>query len=232
MSDLLIQMDVATLTPASIVIRMVLSLACGGILGLERTRKRRPAGLRTYMLISLGSCIIIMTGIFLYGALGSNFDPTRMASQVISGIGLICAGTIMVTRYYRVRGLTTAAGLWVSACLGIAIGAGFLFCAVVAFVLVYVTMVFADRFEHYFTSHLRLIHIYVILDKLESISIFSKSVSEMNIRLTDVQPGNKLDQDGTGLYGTMLLPAGDSHQKILEELSGIPGVLYVEKISI
>jgi len=232
MSDLLSIMNAATLTPASIAVRMVLTLVCSGILGLERTRKRRPAGLRTYMLTSLGSCIVMMTGIFLYNTLGSGTDPARMAAQVISGIGFICAGTIMVTRYYRVRGLTTAAGLWVAASLGIAIGAGFLFCAAIAFVLIYITMVFADRFEQYFASHLRLIHVYVMLERVECISAFAKAVSAMDIRLSDVEPCNQMSEQGAaGIYGTMLLPAGSVQNEVLEQLSGIPGVLYMEIIS-
>lgn len=232
MTEMFSVLDVVTITPASIVIRMVLSLVCGGILGLERTRKRRPAGLRTYMLMALGSCVIMMTGIFLYDTMGAVFDPARMAAQVISGIGFIGAGTIMVTRYHRVRGLTTAAGLWVAACLGIAIGAGFLFCALIAFVLIYLTMVFADKFEQYFTSHLRRIEVYVILDGLESIISFSKAVSAMDIRLIDVEPSKPVDKRGIGIYGTMDLKKGGNHEMVVERLSQIPGVLYLEEISI
>ena len=108
----------------SLLVRVILCIVLGGILGMERTRKRRPAGMRTYMLVCLGSAAAMMTGIYMYDAYGGGFDPSRIAAQVVTGVGFLGAGTILTTRYHRVKGLTTAAGLWVAACLGLAIGAG------------------------------------------------------------------------------------------------------------
>lgn len=88
-----------------------------GILGYEREKKGRPAGFRTYMVVCIGSEIAMMTGIFLSRELGST-DPSRIAAQVISGIGFLGAGTILVTRQNQVKGLTTAAGLWADALSG------------------------------------------------------------------------------------------------------------------
>ena len=108
----------------SIVIRLLAATLCGGLLGMERERKKRPAGLRTYILVCMGAALVIMTNIYITDLYGTG-DPTRLAAQVVSGIGFLGAGTIIVTTRNRVRGLTTAAGLWASACMGIAIGAGF-----------------------------------------------------------------------------------------------------------
>ena len=103
--------------------RLGLALLLGGILGVERGRKRRPAGLRTYMIVCMASALVMMTGEYLFTTLNTG-DPARMGAQVISGIGFLGAGTIIITSK-QVKGLTTAAGLWASACLGLAVGAGY-----------------------------------------------------------------------------------------------------------
>ena len=93
----------------------------GGLLGYERGKKGRPAGLRTYLVVCLGSSLAMMTGVYLTQISGSG-DAGRIAAQVISGIGFLGAGTILVTRQNQVKGLTTAAGLWAAACIGLALG--------------------------------------------------------------------------------------------------------------
>lgn len=113
------------LSTASVAVRMCLAVLCGGVIGLERTYRRRPAGLRTHMLICLGASLTTMTSQFLCLYLHYYTDMARIGAQVVAGIGFIGAGTIIVTRHQRVKGLTTAAGLWASAIVGLALGAGF-----------------------------------------------------------------------------------------------------------
>lgn len=97
------------LTIFSVLLRTVLAMVFSGILGYEREKKGRPAGFRTYMVVCIGSEIAMMTGIFLSRELGST-DPSRIAAQVISGIGFLGAGTILVTRQNQVKGLTPQRG--------------------------------------------------------------------------------------------------------------------------
>ena len=111
------------LTYASMVLRILLAILLGGIIGMERGMKNRPAGLRTYMLVCLGACIVMLTNQYVYQTYGVG-DPVRMGAQVISGIGFLGAGTIIVTSRNQIKGLTTAAGLWASACVGLAVGIG------------------------------------------------------------------------------------------------------------
>ena len=111
-------------TMASITLRMVLATICGGIIGVEREYKRRPAGFRTHILICLGAAMTTLTSQYLCMA-HYYTDAARLGAQVIAGVGFIGAGTIIVTRRQRVKGLTTAAGLWASAIVGLSIGAGF-----------------------------------------------------------------------------------------------------------
>ena len=117
------------LPPAEVLARVLLAMLLGGALGLERERKHRPAGLRTYMIVCMSSALVMLTGEYVFRLYGSG-DPTRLAAQVISGIGFLGAGTIITTSRHVV-GLTTAAALWASACIGLACGAGFYAGAVV-----------------------------------------------------------------------------------------------------
>ena len=112
------------LNSVTIPLRLLLSLLLGGVIGLERERKHRPAGFRTYMLVCLGAALTMMISQFLIQK-GFSSDASRIGAQVVSGVGFLGVGTIIVTKRQQVKGLTTAAGLWASACMGLAIGAGF-----------------------------------------------------------------------------------------------------------
>lgn len=111
---------------ASIVLRIAFCIVCGGAVGLEREWKHRTAGFKTHILVCLGSAICMLTGQYAVLAFQiDTIDPTRIGAQVVSGIGFLGVGTIIVRDNAKVKGLTTAAGLWVSACVGLAIGIGF-----------------------------------------------------------------------------------------------------------
>ena len=109
----------------TLLLRMILACVCGAAVGLERSAKNRPAGFRTHILVCLGACVASVTGLYLYLGLGLPTDATRIAAQVISGLGFIGAGTIVVTKRMDIKGLTTAAGLWVTGIIGLAVGAGY-----------------------------------------------------------------------------------------------------------
>ncbi|MBQ9307407.1 MAG: MgtC/SapB family protein [Clostridia bacterium] len=118
------------------ILKLLLSVLCGTVIGLERSSKNRPAGFRTHILVCLGSCTAAMTGLFLYLDLKLPSDISRIASQVVAGLGFIGAGTIIVTKKLSIKGLTTAAGLWTTGIIGIAIGSGFFEAGIVGTVLV------------------------------------------------------------------------------------------------
>ena len=111
--------DVTTL---SVFVRLACALICGGIIGIERSYKRRPAGFRTHILICIGAAITTLTSQYLYLNMHYFTDMARLGAQVVAGIGFIGAGTIIVTKRQRVKGLTTAAGLWTSAIIGLTFG--------------------------------------------------------------------------------------------------------------
>lgn len=123
----------------TVFLRTILAVLAGAVIGSERSYKNRPAGFRTHILVCIGAATASMTGIYLYLNLGLPTDISRLGAQVVSGLGFIGAGTIIVTRNRTVKGLTTAAGLWASGVIGLAIGAGFYEGGVIATVLVLVT---------------------------------------------------------------------------------------------
>ena len=136
-----------TYTMLSVVARMLLSVLCGGIIGMERGRHGRAAGLRTHILISLGAAMSAIVGLYTTEILGYTNDPLRVGAQVVSGIGFIGVGSILVVGRSHVRGLTTAAGLWSTAVIGISCGVGFVLAATVATMIVSLTMTVMARLE-------------------------------------------------------------------------------------
>ena len=113
------------LTTISVIIRLTMATLFGGIIGLERGMKNRAAGFKTHILVCIGSTLAMLTNQYIIAYMNSSADPSRLGAQVISGIGFLGAGTILVTGKQQIKGLTTAAGLWASACMGLAIGVGF-----------------------------------------------------------------------------------------------------------
>lgn len=138
---------------AEVVFRLVVSVFLGGMIGFERQRRRKNAGLGTYILVCLGSCLVTTLSINIYTdfQMPTNADPARLAAQVVSGIGFLGAGAIL-KEGLTVRGLTTAAGLWVSACVGIAVGAGAMVGAVVTTGLVVMILIVLPRIERFYND--------------------------------------------------------------------------------
>lgn len=118
----------------SVGLRLAFSLVAGTLIGLDRSMKRRGAGIKTHVLVCLGSALVMMTGQFIQLNYEGTIDVARMGAQVISGVGFLGVGTIIVTGHNQVKGLTTAAGLWACACIGLAIGIGFVDGALLALV--------------------------------------------------------------------------------------------------
>ncbi|MBQ8767876.1 MAG: MgtC/SapB family protein [Clostridia bacterium] len=126
-------------------VKLGITTLLSGIIGFEREHSHRPAGFRTHILVAVGSALVMLTSVFIYGDDATTGDVTRMSAQVLSGIGFLGAGTI-IREGFSVKGLTTAASLWAVACIGIAVGAGFYAGAFVATVVIYLTLNSLKRF--------------------------------------------------------------------------------------
>ena len=131
------------LNVASVALRLALAMLFGGTIGFERGIRQRAAGLRTHMLLCVGSASTMLCSQYIYASYGVG-DPARLSAQVISGIGFLGAGTIIVTKRNEIKGLTTAATLWTTACMGLAVGVGFYECALIMYILLIIILVFVS----------------------------------------------------------------------------------------
>lgn len=213
-------------------IRLCIALVASGILGMERTRKLRPAGMRTYMLVCIGACSTMLGGLYLFEIYGPGFDPARMAAQVISGIGFVGAGTIMVTPHQKVRGLTTAAGLWAVACLGINIGVGNYVIAMGVFMAMLITMFVVDKLEQVFFRRLLRIHVTILVQSLEIVPLIRNAMREMDISLSNLELSDSIEGQGVSINCFLRLKHRTLHNTALETLEKVPGVFHVEILDI
>ena len=216
-------------TQLSIFIRVLTAILVGGIIGLERGAKNRPAGLRTYMLVCVGACLIMLTNQYIYQATGSG-DPMRLGAQVVSGIGFLGAGTIIVTKHNQIKGLTTAAGLWASAGVGLAAGVGFYEATVTATVGIYLILTLFQRWEHRAHKKIRLLELYVELDKRKPLAEFTRGLRAMELQIEEIQ----IESEYTPESGTrpMLVTVKSKKRAeycdLAEKLRGLDGIVYLE----
>ena len=145
----------------TVAIRLLLAMVCGGIIGLERGKQGRAAGMRTHILVCLGATLAAMLGFYAAELGGFTSDPLRVAAQVISGIGFLGVGTIMLKGRFQIVGLTTAAGLWTAAAVGLALGAGFYEGAVITFLFAVLTVTVVHRLEYTINKKYRRFGMYV-----------------------------------------------------------------------
>lgn len=213
----------------SVLTRLTLAVMLGGILGFERGRKRRPAGLRTYMIVCLASALVMITGEYLVERYQTG-DPARLGAQVISGIGFLGAGTIIITSK-QVKGLTTAAGLWASACLGLAVGAGFYMGSVLAGIFLLLIMSVMQKIDRYLCLHSNHIHFFAEFKTMESMGHFIQQLREMGCQLDDLEVNSRegyTDYVGATFWVKMDMPV--NHIEAIQKMSGIKGVKYLEEL--
>lgn len=211
-------------------LRLFLALICGGILGFERGRKRRPAGFRTYILVCLGAALAMMTNEYLFKYYGSG-DPARMGAQVISGIGFLGAGTIIVTSHNKVMGLTTAAGLWAAACIGLALGIGYYSAALIGSGFIFVAMAALHKIDLQMTNITKIIHIYVEFANVSGISTFITYLREKDIHVTEMEMIRSSTKDNMDI-GSLMTLKFSKDQDLLDIATLIDqaeGVTFIEE---
>ena len=209
----------------------MLALILGGILGMERGRKNQAAGFRTYMLVCLGATMVMITGQYIFQTYNVG-DPARMAAQVVSGIGFLGAGSIIVTGRNQIRGLTTAAGLWTAACIGIAIGIGFYEGAVLGSATVLMIMTTFQKIEMFFRANNKIVNVYIEFDEYTNLSHLIELSRTQNIQVLDVQLNNNTLMNNDGVSAIICLKSAKrmEHSIIIGILSNVQGVRYIEEI--
>lgn len=213
------------LTAETTLLRILLAVLCGGLIGIEREYKRRPAGFRTHILICMGAAMTTMTGQFLV-TIGYHTDPTRLGAQVIAGIGFIGAGTIIVTQYRRVRGLTTAAGLWASALVGLCLGSGFYEGAVLSTVMILMAEIFFSKIEFRLLETTSEISIYVEYMSLDDVEQILSRFREKRIRVLNMEITNavKSEQHNASMIVFLRLHKRCRPEQVLESIRSLENV--------
>jgi len=228
----------------SIMLRLTMAMVFGGVIGLERARKQRAAGFRTYMLVCLGAALTMILGQYeelmsktlwreaLQGV-DAKVDVARFGAQVINGIGFLGAGTIIVTTRQEVKGLTTAAALWASACTGLAIGAGFYEVVILSFVIIVLCIKVFPVLEDLTVARSRNMNVYLEFERLDDITNIIRHIKGKNIRVMEVD----IDRENTrGVHQrpnailTLQLPGRQPHALVLAELTRLASICAIEEI--
>ena len=228
---------------ASVLLRLTLAMFCGGMIGLERARKRRPAGFRTYMLVCMAAALTMLLSQYesymlhhvwaeKAAEIGIRTDVSRFGAQVINGIGFLGAGTILVTGQQKVKGLTTAAGLWASACMGLAVGAGFYECVALAFVLIFVVVHLLPAVELYVIVNARNMNIYVEFQNLDNVAEIINRIKTYDVTIYEVEVDHgklSLSQHPNAIFSLRMNRKG-CRAKILASISELKTVHLVQDI--
>lgn len=241
---MLMQLDwLRELNTASVILRLLLAMFMGGFIGLNRGLRHRPAGPRTYAIVCVGAALTMVLSQYEYIMLttdwapiaeriGMKTDVSRFGAQVINGIGFLGAGTVIATTQQQVKGLTTASGLWASACLGLVIGASFYECAVLAFLLLLLTMWLLHPVEDLFIDYSRNINLYVEFRSLSDLSEILAILREQDIRIIDIDTHHGKEQivqkPNAVLY--LRMPKRRPHHEVIAALSEPDEVYTVKEI--
>lgn len=216
-----------------IVFKLILACVMGALIGLERESLKRPAGFKTYTLVCIGSTLAMIVSIDMYYQYHHmvSTDPGRIAAQVISGIGFLGAGTIM-REGPTVMGLTTAAGLWVVACIGLAIGAGLYIPAFSATVLSLFVLTYFKKFERRFTGMRAYKGVIAVLDdRPESIGMLTSILGEKAVHIKNISITNLESEHKVEVVLLLQLPLQTTIDAIIIELSSMQGLYSIERLN-
>lgn len=213
----------------AMIIRMLFALIVGIIIGADRALKRRGAGIKTHTLVCLGSALVMMTGQYIKMNFEGNMDIARMGAQVISGVGFLGVGTIIVTGKNQIRGLTTAAGLWACACLGLAIGIGFVRGALVTLVLVMFTLKVLTNLDSQLLMYAKVFDLYIEFPTNQSVSEFMERIHKMEVKVCNFELSkSKIKGEGPNAILCIEVKSRSQRRNVLESIRGMVCVKYIE----
>lgn len=210
----------------SVLVRYSLALLCGGIIGIERELKHRPAGFRTHMLVSVGAATVCILGQYLV-SMGYATDVSRLGAQVISGIGFLGAGTIIVTHKQQIKGLTTAAALWASACIGLAVGAGFYEGAIIGTLMIYIIVALLVKVNKRVWRESKHARVYVELSDSSSVGDFVNELKSRDVQVSSVEIEHGFDGINAAFF-ELVYHEGVTQEYVVKQLEAIDFVMAVE----
>lgn len=216
-------------TLASVLLRMALAAVCGGAVGLEREFKHRPAGFRTHILICAGAAMTTLTSQYLCLNMGYDIDMARIGAQVVAGIGFIGAGTIMVTARQRVMGLTTAAGLWAAAIVGLTLGAGFYEGGLAATLLILAAEMLFSRLEYRMLAGAPEVNLCIEYTGSACLEALLKLFRERDLRILNISVLHTGPEKRSAVF-VLRLDRRTPLEQLTKQLFGVPGVRSVQEI--
>ena len=232
-----------TLSIWDLVIRLSVASLCGGLIGIERGRKHRAAGFRTYMLVCMGAALTMVLGTYLSVMLAGDLwaleslpadfkkvDVSRFGAQVINGIGFVGAGTIIITGRQQIKGMTTAAGLWASACMGLAIGAGFYSAALIGCACIILTIVVFSKLETFILAHSRNVNVYVEFEHPDDLSEIIERIKLQEVRIFDVEVTKAMGGNLPHAIFSLQLPKKTSHTLVMTAIAEVEHVRAIEEL--
>ena len=216
----------------SVSLRLLLAVICGGVIGIEREYKRRPAGFRTHILICLGAAMTTLTSQYLCLVVGHYTDMARLGAQVVAGVGFIGAGTIIVTRHQRVKGLTTAAGLWGVAIIGLALGAGFYEGGILTTLLILTAELFFSRLEYRMLDYAPEVNLYMEYTGRNCLEEVLKFFRENNLKILNMEFTRIVEGERPSASAIFTIRLNKHYKMdwILLQLHKISGVEIVEEL--
>lgn len=231
------------LNMASLLARLLLAMFMGGLVGVERGRKRRAAGFRTYMLVCIGAALTMILGQYQSlmldtrwladaAEVGSRSDMTRFGAQVINGIGFLGAGTIVLTGRKEVKGLTTAAALWACACMGLAIGAGFYECVLLGLILIFLCIRILPLLEAFLLKRSKNLNLYIEFSEVRDVRLITNRLKGMGVSIVDmeVEPGHPETQGHPSAVLSLRLPRRQVHTEVISAVFQIPTIHKVDEM--
>ena len=219
-------------TVLSVTVRMLLAALCGGLIGMEREFKRRPAGFRTHILICLGAAMTTLTSQYLYLHMHYYTDMARLGAQVVAGIGFIGAGTIIVTRKQRVKGLTTAAGLWAAAIVGLSLGGGFYEGGILTTALILLAELVFSKMEYRMMENAPEINLYVEYRDKECLEELLKLFRELNLKVLGMEITRSTGSETHNACAIFSLRLNKrcKVESLLHRMNAVDGVFSVEEL--
>ena len=211
--------------------RIALAAVLAGVIGYEREHVQRNAGMRTHILVAVGAALVMCSGEFLAAKYqSSNIDPARLGAQVVSGIGFLCAGTI-IKEGISVRGLTTASSLWCVSCVGIAAGCGNYLLAIATTVLILIVLRVLRTVAHNRRKKANRLVLQVVLTmEGQSIVNLQEDLERMGCIIDEFSFAIDTQNLKRHVYAHLTLPERDNLAKMMEGLSIMPGVVSVESV--
>lgn len=215
----------------SIVLRLLFSVIIGTVIGIDRGMKRRGAGIKTHVLVCMGATLVMITGQFIQLNYEGTMDVARLGAQVISGVGFLGVGTIVVTGHNQVRGLTTAAGLWLCACVGLALGIGFMEGVITSLILTVFTFKILTKVDQWMIKYATILDLYVEFETNKGVSLLVNELHKREIPINSFEIGkSKIKGEGPNAIISIEVKHQKERDSIMGQLRGMNYVKYMEEL--